>query len=795
MTWPFENDTSAIVKKLAKRNVSSNRIFCFFNVLTIALAISLIVGISLFQQGSKISEQKILNQMQQATIGGLTAEQIEVLKKEPDLEDIVPYKHSDSFLMDGIKFEAVYMPTGFGIIKSYELVSGTCPEQYNEIVIDKNVQLELGYQLNIGDTITLPTAGSKTEDFIITGFTDNVETGTFYFYVSPAYAEQGVLLSDIPYSALIRVNGATEMGLIDFENTVYRLALSQDISRNQLYFNSKFCSSLISGSGMGGVLLATLFIAFSSGIVIYSVFYLSVSNQVSQIGQLKTIGMTEKQIKRMIRKEGYRFCLFGIPAGITVGIIFAYLLEPNGITIINAIATSIFAIILGIIIVQISVYKPAQIASNISPIEATKYVGNDPELKESRVRNRKNHIRLSPYSLAVLSEKQNRKKHNLTIASLAIGGILFMVGATFISSWNPDSFARMGNLEDGEYYITINHNTLVNPKPYGISEYQVDTPFSQELMEELQQIPEVKEIYATERTAAIIEYHNEQLEIPIIPITPDNQEEILKTLPVDWTYETLVKQDAMVILGTSVQKEVYHACPSIGEKVTLRWFDGAEHSIDILIAGTSEKSMNEGFYLPKETIEKLWGDMDLTASLTLSVPEYEKVGKSVESKLNNILSRHPDLVMETLQEVKASSANTIHNTSVQVYGVSAFVIMFSIFNLTNTLISRISTRRKEFGILESIGMTKKQIKKMLLHESVLLIIPCLIITVVAGTLMGYLLVRILSANGLTYFQYTFPFIPLLIYGVCLIITPIIISAICLKIQCRNSLVERIKMAD
>ena len=72
-------------------------------------------------------------------------------------------------------------------------------------------------------------------------------------------------------------------------------------------------------------------------------------------------------------------------------------------------------------------------------------------------------------------------------------------------------------------------------------------------MEELQQISEIKEIHVAERTAAIIEYHDEQLEIPIIPITPDNQEEILKTLPVDWTYETLVKQDAMVILGKSVQ--------------------------------------------------------------------------------------------------------------------------------------------------------------------------------------------------------------------------------------------------
>ena len=793
MALPFENDTSAITKKLAKRNVSSNRVFCLFNVLTIALAISLIVGISLFQQGNKISEQKILKQMQQATIGGLTEEQIETLKTEPDLEDIVPYKHSDNFLMDGIKFEAIYMPSGFGIIKSYELVSGTYPKRYNEIVIDKNVSLELGYQLNIGDAITLPVEANKTEDFIVTGFTDNTETGTFYFYVSPTYAEQGVLLADIPYSALIRVNGATEMGIVDFENTVYRLASVHDINRNQIYFNSKFCSSLISGSGREGVLLATLFIAFSSGIVIYSVFYLSVSNRVSQIGQLKTIGMTEKQIKRMIRKEGYRFCLFGIPAGIAVGIMFAYLLEPNGITIINAIATSIFAIVLGIIIVQISVYKPAKIASSISPIEAAKYVGNAQELKENKVS--KKHIFRSPYSLAVLNKKQDRKKNNLTIASLGIGGVLFMVGASFISSWNPEAFTRMGNFQNGEYYIALDHNTLINPKAYGISEYQVETPFSQELMEELQKIPEIKEIHVTEKTAAIIEYHDENLEIPIIPITPNNKEEVLKTLPAGWTYETLVRQDAMVILGTNIQEEVYHACPSTGEQVTLRWFDGTEHSKEILIAGTSEKSMNEGFYFPKETIEKLWGDMDLTASLTLSVPEYKKVGKSVENKLNELLSKYPNLVMETLQEVETSSANTIHNTSVQVYGLSVFIILFSIFNLTNTLISRISTRKREFGMLEAIGMTRRQIKKMLLYENALLILPGLIITIIAGSIVGYGLVQLLAVNGLTYFQYIFPIIPLSIYGVCVIVISIAISAICLKIQCRDSLVERIKITE
>ena len=269
MTWPFENDTNAITKKLARRNVSSNRVFCLFNVLTIILAIGLIVGISLFQQGTKISEQKILNQMQQATIGNLTMEAIEMLQKEPDIEDIVPYKHSNSFQMEGVKFEAVYMPDGLGIIKSYELTNGTQPEQYNEIVIDKNVEAELGYQLNIGDTIVFSMGDGKTEEFIITGFTNNAKTGTFYFYVSAEYAKRGVLLSDVPYSALIRINNAKEMGLVDFENTVYRLALSHDINRNQIYFNSKFCSSLVSGSGISSIILATFFIAISSGIVIY----------------------------------------------------------------------------------------------------------------------------------------------------------------------------------------------------------------------------------------------------------------------------------------------------------------------------------------------------------------------------------------------------------------------------------------------------------------------------------------------------------------------------------------------
>jgi len=86
-------------------------------------------------------------------------------------------------------------------------------------------------------------------------------------------------------------------------------------------------------------------------------------------------------------------------------------------------------------------------------------------------------------------------------------------------------------------------------------------------------------------------------------------------------------------------------------------------------------------------------------------------------------------------------------------------------------------------MLQAIGLSKKQLIKMLCYEGLMYSVFATLVTLVLGTGLGFLSVQVVVKTIL------------LIYGVCLIITPIIISAICLKIQCRNSLVERIKMAD
>ncbi len=782
------NNNAACIRKVAKSNVMSNRLYSLFTVLTIILAISLTAGITLVQQGKEIKEQKILANMQQVGIGNLSKKQIASLEKEASAECVLPYKNSSSFRMGDTKIEAVYYEPS-ELITTYQLTEGNVPTDYNEIAVDKNIQSALGISLKLGDTITFELPANKQEEFKVVGFTDNAETGTYYFYVSREYAETGSLFAGTSFAAMVRINNADEMSLPDFENCVYKLASDYGISRSNIYFNSRFTASLIKGSGLGIILLAALFIAAASAIVIYSIFYLSVSNRVSQLGQLQTIGMTEKQLKRMIRLEGGYLSAVGIPIGLFIGVLFSYFIEPQGMTLLNTLVICIAVAAAGVIMVQFSIRKPGKIASRISPIEAARY---SKENKKEHQEKPKKHKHLSPFILAKENGEKDRVKQILTISSLAIGGLLFMVGTTFVSSWNPEAFAREGNLEQGEFYIAFDYNTLITSKPYGISEYQINKPFSDELLSEIENIDGVTAVTKEYRTAGIIEYGDLKMEIPIIPISEENKKEVMDTLGSEWTYEKLAANDAMIILGTDAQTETYHSCPEAGETVTFDWFDGMEHTTTLPIAGSSKWSMNEGYYLTPETIKKFWGDMDVTASLSVKTSDYKHTGTRIENNLIDILSEHSELAMQTLQETLLTTSNIIKNTRMQVYGLASFVILFSVLNLINTLISRISTRRKELAMLESIGMEQKQIKKMLFFESIFLALPNILITGVLGSVAGYILVTALNKNGLSYFQYVFPIVPLILYIVSMAALPVIISSLCLKIQSRSSLVERIR---
>ena len=128
-------------------------------------------------------------------------------------------------------------------------------------------------------------------------------------------------------------------------------------------------------------------------------------------------------------------------------------------------------------------------------------------------------------------------------------------------------------------------------------------------------------------------------------------------------------------------------------------------------------------------------------------------------------------------------------------GLAVFIMMFSILSMMNTLITNIVTRRQELAMLESIGMGKGQIRKMLLGESLLLVLVTVGVTMTIGTLCGYTLSRLMYQQGAFYMAFRFPTGLALSYSGVLTIVPILITLVTMHRFAKEALVERLRSAE
>ncbi|MCI9382564.1 MAG: ABC transporter permease [Dorea sp.] len=233
----------------------------------------------------------------------------------------------------------------------------------------------------------------------------------------------------VEYTALVRIAGAWDMESSGFESAVYQIAEDYGVKRQDVNINGRFEESLREDNTAGyAIAFVSLFIMAASGIVIYSIFYLSVSSRAQQIGQLQTIGMTEKQIRKMVRREGGYLCAAAIPVSLILGGAFAYLLQPEGWSTPGYLATAAVTGVFGFFAVQISVSKPAALAAKVSPIEASRDLWDGRDAHEGNAKHKK----LTAFVMARLGQSRSYKKRRLMTASITFGGIVFMIAASYL---------------------------------------------------------------------------------------------------------------------------------------------------------------------------------------------------------------------------------------------------------------------------------------------------------------------------------------------------------------------------
>ncbi|AFA46936.1 ABC transporter permease [Acetobacterium woodii] len=794
----LRNNNQGIIRHLALRSLKTNKMRNLFILLTIALSVSLLVVMALFTSAQGVELKKQVAMMQHVTYMNVNKDQISALEDQKQIEFMTLDKLGQGFERNGVMLQPTYYEERTGPIKSNPVIEGTYPHKVDEIAVNKSVMAVLGVPATIGATVPLTFLDGETETFIVSGFLAGNEVAKVYpILFSREYAEQGPQLKDIPYHALCRIRGAETMSELEFLSTIRDIGAAAGIERKNINENNYFSNSLTMSTRdifvVGAVGLGILLVSI---LVIYSIFYLSVIGRIRQFGQLRTLGATKKQIKSLVSCEGVILCIIGSTVGFLIAWPIAYYIKPQGWSWGYTLILSLLIFVADLITVLVSIRRPANLAASVTSIEASLFseYHQNPK-KEAKKIQRK----MTPIHLALMSTQRNRKRFLLTMISLGIGGVLFISGATFIGSMTAEDYSRQGFYQWGEYIISYDCNATQTTE-HGNVGIQLNNPLNPEFIENIKAIDGVTAVRSFNKAQISYDYKDQtNNQDSLAPFTRENQENVRDVLEEgSFDYDEMIAKDEVLIVNNPVAKEIFGWKFAVGDTVKLHYFNGTEEvERDFTVVGAmdtySEVTYNAGwFVIPQEKLAQLFPGVDTTETLVVTVADFALQGDAIEPQIRNMVDQNPLLALDTLREELILDATSFTLTNKVILGLAIFIIAFSLINLVNTLITNIVSRQQEFSMLQSIGMTNRQLTKMIQAEGLILALGNLIITLILGTGAGYGLVYWLRQMGATYMHYRFPTGYFVGYILVTLLVPIVVSGVLVRLFQGTSLVERLR---
>lgn len=793
MTFPFENDTNAIVKRISSKNIYANRKRNIFTILTIALASALLSAIMLYGFGVPQETKNLNKNTAQIVFHAISEQQGQELYNQ---EKVAWVGEFSNVFTEQINHSTVnFTYANAYMLKSQNMsYSGDLPTAEDEILVQESFLDSLGYSNELGQIIKIPFSDGTTREFKLTGIL-KMKTGDIGLYtaiISKELAEQQYENSIVMdyYIGLKDAQNMSEEEATSYANTLaQQLEISDDnVIIRSTYFNLK-------GENRGSDMLFYFLIGFitfvGSGIVIYSIFYISVASNIRNYGQLRTIGTTKRQIKKMVYREGKLLAAIGIPIGLIVGNIIGYFLIPDGWCLLTTLCVTIGVGLFTFIIVMFSIRTPVKKAAMVSPMEALRYSNYQGKIKESSVLHRK----ISPISLAKMNLSRQKAKSTLTILSLSLGGVLVVLISTMLFSYNGLAEARSSDFPVGEFNIELNANQSWDTADVSLAGLQQKDLLNDDFVnavESIDGVTETKRWYYTDAEYRVNSYDNDWIQgfaKEDVSALKDN----LIAGTVD--YDELVSQNGIILIKDTAENLSLSA--QLGDVVEVDFLTKSgqtmthNYTIMGIVSDFSHPVFDMCFAMPTELMNEACG-MNCTG--TVSVMTETDKSDTIEAALYQLIDGNSDFVLDTLEETVAYYNTNQHTAFGVMLIVAIVVVSFSLINLVNTTITNFLSRKQEIGMLQAIGLSKKQLIKMLRYEGLLYSLFATLVTLVLGTGLGYICVQAVKSVN-PYFYYSFPWLIILIYLAILLIVQMILISYTTGSLKKHSLVEQIRVTE
>lgn len=715
--------------------------------------------------------------------------------------------------------------TGMELYK-VKLKEGQLPQKENDIVVSKGILEALGQNGKIGDTITVPYQilkddgldYTKEKDFRICGFLADNESSKeqkqYTSLVSEAFLKAEIPVEQVKYRFLLQVNGQKGNTTADYTETIQNIARQFGISEDDMNINKEYLAANYVDPATIPVIVGIMLIVVLAGIItIYSVYYVSMNQRVREFGKLKAIGATKRQLRQIVLREGMGVALFAIPIGLLIGTVavkvvllqFVEHAKDSNVLITEAYKVVakgevqlyywwiyLLAIAVTLCTVYLSLMKPMRMAAKVSEIEAMRYQGGSKRQKSSR----KGYQFLNIGRLTKRNLAENKKKSTITIVSMAVTGIFVMMVATVLSCANPMESAKSSIVGQYEISPIVESGNKEHPE-YEWAEVQKNNPLNEGLKQQIEELDGVERVDVFTALKVSGGPFEEKIGTEFINGVPEEYAEELKKGITEGnvTYEELKSGDKVIL-----DRALLHWYPDIkvGDKLKLNIHDGDNtFQKEIEVAAIGEYGTGLTNYncliMAKEGAEKLTINNSSSYFQVIADKDYDE---ALEASLQAIVDGSGRLQMRTWKNEYDTWENAIQMTRGACYAFIIILAAISIMNLINTMINSIHVRKKELGMMQAIGMSDRQLMKMLQLEGIFYTVGTLIISIGVGSLAGYPLFLYAKRTGMFDIStYHYPVTAAIIIILTLFVIQMLLAIFIAKSVRKDSLIERIRFSE
>ena len=717
-------------------------------------------------------------------------------------------------------------------------INGSYPKKENEIMLSENALSQLGIKKPKLD-MEIPLSyvskdGEQKDTFTLSGWFRSY-TGTGMAFLSESYCQE--------HGYTLQNSGVLSISLENPKNDFFRIQDDVVLNEDQDFQGSVSMSSS-NGSVYAMMLLLVFFIIGSGYLLIYNVLYISISRDTRFYGLIKTLGTTEKQIKTLVKRQAVTFACIGIPIGIILsgalsfGII-PFILEnafDSGKSMMDAemfFHPSIFilSIIFSALTVWIACNAPAKIAGRISPIEALRY--QNFASTKTKSRNSTNGGKL--HVMAYHNVFRDKKRAILVFMSLFMGITMILGVNGIIGSVKVENFI--------EKYMDYN---------FEYTDVQFEQPeqpnkevaqFDERFVKQIKQIDDVANVDIQKTVWSGIDFDKTALEDFLKIKYEDSRyktrgqsyEEMVADLQKyadagDYgCYITTLDNKALeeynaehpdkpidmerfqrgetAIVGMDTEYNAPNTA-LVGKTLSLTADSPDGKAADFLIDGSFyygdyENNLSEGIgrrkdihivpeiiYVSEAGMERLT-KAPIISAIGIDIEDMKQV-EQMDSKLqtlNDTLTKtewnykSPVGMIEEFNQM-FYSVNLLGN------GAAVLLIVVGLINFVNVMLTGVVARKNEFAIMESIGTSKKQIRKILTLEGGMY---ALVTTALIMTLGNAFLLLVADAvphmADYAKFEYPFTLVICLIFAIFIICLSI--PAIVYRAVSKETVIERL----